>query len=331
MKKKYILIIFQSLLFLFSPGLMAAQKAVFYPVNPLTSANIYCVSDTRLQCFNAQTQLLLWQNKDIKSARGMVLSDGKLFINRGHVALMLDAQNGKELSEWDNKHKLFDPVVTNNHLILSDQQGWLRVIDLDSRETKWSRKVESSWIYPPAVIGSLLISGGRDGKLSAVDIETGSPLWQTNITQEIVYRPVEATGKIFVSSFDGYIRVIEPSNGDIISTIHLGSAVFDIKSDGNDKLLAAGYDGTLYAIDTQTGSIRWQRQVADSQRFSFNLNDQLISSIDYQGKFYLINKTDGKLIKESIFAGIHHVAPLMTSSIVRLFPSDKPVINILNP
>jgi len=328
MRKQQALIVYFYLLLAVSPALFAAQTANYYPQNPLTANTTYCVSSQRLQCFNAQTQQLLWQNTAIKSARGLLLINGKLFVNLDHSALILDAHNGKTLARWDNEGTLFDPVVSANRLILSDQQGWLRVIDLASGQTMWRRKIESSWVYPPAVVGSVLISGGRDGQLSAVDIDTGRVRWRKKIGQELVYRPVAVAGKVFVSSFDGYLRAIDPASAAVISSTHLDSPVFNIQTDGKDTLVAAGYNGNLYAVDAATARLRWQQPVATSLRFAFSLDKDQVSSIDYQGQFYLLDKANGRLLQHFRFAGTHHIAPLMTSSRIRLFPADMPVINI---
>lgn len=328
MREQHPLIVYFYLLFTISPALFAAQTDSSYPQNPVADNTVYCVSDQRLQCFDAQNQQLLWQNTTVKPARGLLLIDGKLFVNLDHEALVLDARSGKTLAQWENEDTLFDPVVSANHLILSDQQGWLRVIDLASRQTMWRRKIESSWVYPPAVVGSVLISGGRDGQLTALNIDSGQVRWRKKIGQELVYRPVAAAGKVFISSFDGYLRAIDPASADIISSIPLNSPVFDIQTDGKNTLVAAGYDGNLFAIDAATARIRWQYPVASSLRFAFSLDKDRVSSIDYQGQFYLLDKSNGRVLQHSGFAGNHRIAPLMTSAKVRLFPTDKSVINI---
>ena len=312
-----------------APLAFAIEAPAHYPQNPIANADIQCVSDDSLKCFDAHSQQLLWENKTVNSPKGMLLIGNRLYVNRDHTALILNARSGDRIAQLPHPGDLFDPVVSNGQLILTDQQGWMRVIDLNTLHTMWRKQVETRWVYPPAVANGKLISGGRDGVLTALDRDTGKIVWRQKIGQEIVYRPVAAAGKIFVSSFDGLLRAIDPDNGAVLLRTQLGSPVFDIKNDENQRLIASGYDGKLYAIDARSGARLWNRQVADSIRYHFSVKDHDVASIDYQGHFQLIDNQSGRLIQQSRFEGRHHIAPLMTHSKIQLFPAEKPFINVL--
>ena len=316
------------LLLFITPSLLASERPANYPQNPLTQNGIACVSNSKLQCFKRSDMQPLWESKIIHSPAGLVMQDGKLFVNSDHAALILNTSDGAVIDRIKNEGTLFDPVIADGRLILTDQQGWMRVIEISSRRTLWRKKIETSWVYPPAVIGNTLFSGGREGILKAIDFDSGNILWQKKIGQEFVYRPIVADGKIFISSFDAMIRAINPATRKIVSSTRLGSPLFEIKSDQNKQLIGAGYDGNLYAIDSETGQIMWRNRVANSLRYHFNVSEQEVSSIDFQGNFTRLDKQTGQPVQHTQFEGRHQISPMMTHSNIRLFPEEKPFITI---
>jgi len=312
------------LLFLLTPALHASPTSTSYPKNPTSNQSVECISDNSIKCYAAASQKLLWENHLVNTPHGMLLRGDKLYVNSDHVAMILNVHDGQLIAQIHNEGTLFDPVVTSGRLILSDQQGWIRVIDLPTMNTLWRRRIEQSWVYPPAVIGGAVITGGRDGVATALDLSSGEILWRKKIGQELVYRPVIAAGKIFISSFDGKLRSIDPKSGTIVAELQLDSPVFAIFPDLNEKLYAAGYDGNLYAINARNNSLLWNQRLADSLRFYFSVGTHEIASIDHAGNFMLIDKQTGSVIQHTRFEGRYQVSPLMTHSKIRLFPRGKP-------
>ncbi len=227
--------------------------------------------------------------------RGATYDNGKIFVGRldGHLTA-LDAQTGEEL--WTTE-------------VVDYKQG-------------------SVITSPPLVVGNKVMSGfgggeyGATGYLSAYDVETGEEVWRTYTVPGDAMPTVRATWKgdswktggavpWFIGSYDPELNLVYwgTSNPSPWNAAMRGP---DTHEYGDMTNL---YSASMLAINPDDGQIQWHYQTTPYDAWDYDgVNEPVLSEInvngtetpvlmkaDRNGFFYVINRTNGKLVSAEKF------------------------------
>jgi PQQ-dependent dehydrogenase (methanol/ethanol family) len=256
---------------------------------------------------DAKTGELKWQKEfDIPSDvarfaccgivnRGATYSDGKIFVGRldGNLTA-LDAQTGDEL--WTTQ-------------VVDYKQG-------------------SVITSPPLVVGNKVMSGfgggeyGATGYLSAYDVNTGEQVWRTYTVPGDAMPTVRATWKgdswrtggavpWFIGSYDPELNLVYwgTSNPSPWNAAMRGP---DTHEYGEMTNL---YSASMLAINPDDGQIQWHYQTTPYDAWDYDgVNEPILGEVNVNGEetpvmmkadrngfFYVINRTNGKLVSAEKF------------------------------
>ena len=317
-------------------GLLALVRSVSLSASTMSPAaeipaaspapEIFCQLANELSCHALSDGRLVWRSDEVAAPGDLLPGGGRLWVTQSADLLALDIRNGRQLQRLTLPARLFSPRLYQGRLLLTDESGWLTVVDADDGHRLWRRRLSSRWVYPPAVSAGRLYAGGADGVVTALAAEDGRVLWRRQLEQELVYSPETASGRLWVSTFDGHLRALNLRSGQVEIDLTWSTPLFELQALG-PLLLAADYSGNLVAFDSKDGRLLWQKKVSGSQRFGFSAGGRWILVSDALGQVQLLDVGNADIIKRFRFESAHPGAAVITDSMVWLFPREQPVQN----
>jgi alcohol dehydrogenase (cytochrome c) len=305
-------------------GLVATPATYAFEATPIVIDGVMFVSgyDGYVWSLDAATGRLLWQYRhaiplDVPLCcgnvnRGVAVAQGKVFATtqNGHL-VALDATNGKPL--WD---KPFVDV----------------------------RAGESSTIAP-LVVKNLVVVGssgaeyGVRGHIDAFNIETGQRVWR----RYTVPKPGEAGSETWKDEKKeawqrgGGAAWITGSYDPALDLLYWGTANPGPDFDGSVRPGDNLYTNSVLALDPDDGSIKWHYQWTPHDVWDYDgvneniLFDQggrkLLAHFDKNGYLFVLDRTNGKLVRASPFARVSwgDIDPGTGRVQVKLTPSPEGV------
>lgn len=306
----------------------SVSATTYIAKNPVMDQKITCVAKNILVCYQRESAVPIWENKYLNDARGLILVDGLLYLTDDNQAHIYNANSGELIKLINTNGQLFDPIIAENKLILTDTNGNISVLNYKSGQLIWQRKIDDGWLYPPSVKNNQIWTGGQSGIVWSLSLSDGLLLWRKDLGQELVYRPVISKHGLIASTFDGKIHSLDSQTGLHQWVTVLTSAVIELQASNSDEIIASAYDGNLYALQAASGKLLWQAHAHSNARFNFVTNIDRTVSLDYKGNFKIFNKQSGQLIKNLKIEGSHQASPLILQSTIWFYPDDKPAIKL---
>src|SRR5699024_4538584 len=159
------------------------------------------------------------------------------------------AQFEQHWTEAVRGHSIFSsPVVNEDTIITTSDQGYVEAYDLDTKEAKWMyRSAGLNRGTPTIAEDMVIVPGGQEGKIYALDLESGALEWETTTDNIPVYEtPIYDDGTIYISSTiegDTEVAALDINDGKTKwSTTIAGSSYFGAAL-ADDRLILGSQDG----------------------------------------------------------------------------------------
>ncbi|GAA5170726.1 PQQ-dependent methanol/ethanol family dehydrogenase [Pseudonocardia eucalypti] len=281
-----------------SAGLHAGASTYAFEAAPIVVDGVMYVSgwDGWIWALDARTGRQLWEYRhpiplDVALCcgnvnRGVAVAEGKVFaVTLNAHVIALDAATG---------HKVWE--ITNG----------------DSR-------AEESATVAPLVVKDMVIVGssggefGVRGHLDALDLETGERIWRTYL----VPKPGEPGSETWPEDSPAWARgggntwvtgTFDPETNLLYWGTGNPSPDFDGDVRPGDNL----YTDCVVALDVDTGEIRWHYQCTPHDLWDYDSNMEcilfeqdgrkLLAHFDKNGYFFVLDRTDGALVRVTPFA-----------------------------
>ncbi|GBD17019.1 Quinoprotein ethanol dehydrogenase [bacterium HR26] len=246
----------------------------------------------------------------------------------------LDAKTGKEL--WRYKHASpFDitlccgnvnrgVAVAKGKVFLATLNARLVALDATTGKQLWSRpfgdvRAGESATVAPLVVKNLVIVGssggefGNRGHLDAFDIDTGEHVWRTYT----VPKPGEPGSETWPAEGEPWARGggncwVTGTYDPELNLLYWGTGNPSPDFDGTVREGDNLYTDCVIAVDADTGKIRWHYQFTPHDVWDydstmecilFELDGQkLLGHFDKNGYFFVLDRTNGKLVRVAPFA-----------------------------
>ena len=158
------------------------------------------------------------------------------------------------------------PVVGDDTVYLTTDQGGVHALDLDSGELQWSFATANGQRSTPAVAGGLVyVGGGVSGFFYALDADTGEPAWSYPTGDFLTYATptvVEGTvyfGTGFTEGNGGWVYALDAATGELTWRTFVGAQLFFAPAIHGGLVYAASFDARrLVALDASTGALVWE-------------------------------------------------------------------------
>lgn len=157
------------------------------------------------------------------------------------------------------------------------------------------------------VVGKdVVIVGQPGGKMSLLNLSTGVPIWENYVAvpagatdldklTDVSVRPVLNERQICVATFNGKISCLDAVTSGVTWSKNFSTSYGVLVDDQNTY--SVSQDDVIYAYDKNTGGKVWSNDVLQYRPLSAPafLNNNILV-VDNEGKIYLFNRNDGKLV-----------------------------------
>ncbi|PCI27397.1 MAG: hypothetical protein COB67_08570 [SAR324 cluster bacterium] len=284
MKQQALILVF----LLFSYSLIAGEKKVIYPSNPVISDKSAWLSAQGLTKFDRQSGQVEWRVLNGKNTFEPVLSRERLYLGSSDGLFAFDRNEGKLLWHFQAGETIFSPTVVDNILVTGSTSGKIWALNNLNGKVIWEKSF-SGWNYQPVVQGGILITGGQEGVLRALDLKTGKILWQKPVGGEFVYRPIALSENLLAfTTFTGNLFLLRS-----------GEIVWRKKDSVPGISFQAVENNLIYSGFNQVQS----RQLSDGkQLWSYSLRGKQISLLPLSKNTLLAN-SDEQLVLLQVATG----------------------------
>ena len=97
------------------------------------------------------------------------------------------------------------PAVTDKLVLAGDRGKYLRCLDIESGEEKWSFRTTGRVDSSPVVTGENVIVGSDDGRVYAVSLAEGKEVWSYEIGPSVQSSPCVANHRLVIGADDGVV------------------------------------------------------------------------------------------------------------------------------
>lgn len=279
-------------------GLIAAPATYAFEATPIVVDGVMYMTgwDGYVWALDAATGKVFWRYRqaiplDVPLCcgnvnRGVAVAQGKvLFVSATGHLLALEATTGK--LAWDT-------------LFLDERAG------------------ESATLAPLVVKNLVLVgsSGGEygtRGHIDAMDIATGKRVWR----RYNVPKPGEAGSETWPKNSDSWSRGggtawITGSYDPDLDLVYWATGNASPLYDGSEREGANLYTDSILAFSPDDGKLRWHYQTTPHDVWDYDgVNEQilfeqdgkkLLAHFDRNGYFFVLDRTDGKLVRAAPFA-----------------------------
>ncbi len=157
------------------------------------------------------------------------------------------------------------PVIDAGTVYLGDLDGTFHALDLDTGQTRWTRRIEDAGFPSAAAFAGdpalPLVVGDDAGIVRGLDRATGEIRWEYATEGEIsggpTILPADDGPRVLVGSQDASLSCLDLATGtmlwkhSIADQIRCGPTV--ARTPAGDRIFLAGCDGRLHVIDAATG------------------------------------------------------------------------------
>lgn len=245
-------------------------------------------------------------------------------------------------SNWTKStrgHTVFSsPVVNEDTIIITSDQGYVEAFDLVTGEEKWMFRSSGLNRGTPTIVDDIVIvPGGQDGKIHALDLESGAVEWEVSTGNLPIYEtPLYDDGTIYISSnTDGDTNVIALDIKDgqtkwtktIPGNSYFGAALAD------DRLILGSYEGrTLYALSIEDGTELWSVESSGEGFASMptvvdNVVYALSTNFDARGTLWAVDVSSGEeLWKVDGIGDTQAASPVIYDDVLVVSSASIPVL-----
>ena len=211
----------------------------------------------------------------------------------------------------------------------------LTSLDPTTGTIKWTfTDAASTWLAGPTVSGDTIYAANDDGKLYAFDFK-GKKRWESIVSTDALWSSPVTDGKlIYIGTLAHDIIALDAATGKQRWKKALDTAVIGPPAIGKDGNIYLGtLSGNLYAFNTTEGSQIWMTKLQGGIWSTPALDGTTLyigTSDGTAGKLYMINTTDGKLVRSPLDeTGSIIGSPLVVNEQV-VYVTEDGYINFIN-
>ena len=262
---------------------------------------------------NLKNDLKITKSKAIKSSNVLFTKNNTIVVSNKGKVYILD-QNLKLIKKLKLKIKrsknfnlILNSAIYNNSLIISDNLGYIRKIDMDDLKIVWEKYLSVPFVSNLIINKKKIYVLNINSKIFCFKLEDGSQEWSYETASNIFNTP-EAfrisvfSDKLIFSSNAGQITVLDLNNNKLIwqrdlrkFTIFSSNKIFKISEiiiENNVIYLSSNYGETL-AIRLEDGTEIWRnktylKNLIISKKYIFGLRNNI--------SFIIISKKNGKTL-----------------------------------
>ncbi|MDP8928539.1 MAG: PQQ-dependent dehydrogenase, methanol/ethanol family, partial [Actinomycetota bacterium] len=246
----------------------------------------------------------------------------------------INAETGQEL--WRYKHEI--PIdtplccgnvnrgvaVAKGKVFMATQNGHLVALDAVNGEPVWKKafadiRAGESATLAPLVVKNLVIVGnsgaeyGVRGHMDAFDIDTGRRVWRTYTVPE----PGEPGSETWPKEGQAWARGggsvwITGTYDPELDHMYWGTGNPSPDFDGSVRPGDNLYTSSVLAVDPDDGAMRWHYQWTPHELWDYDGNNEnilfdldgrkLLAHFDKNGHLYILDRTNGELVRVAPFA-----------------------------
>ncbi|PCJ17383.1 MAG: outer membrane protein assembly factor BamB [Gammaproteobacteria bacterium] len=204
------------------------------------------------------------------------------------------------------------PVITEQHVFISDTTGSVSAFQRDSGELVWRSELEvivQGGVY--AGYGVLLV-GTREGEAIAIDSKTGKILWRQALSSEVLATPQSNGDIVVVQTSDGKLFGLDKKTGERRWVYDTSIPLLTLRGTSTpyilDDVVVAGFaNGKVAVVQLNSGLPLWERPISlptgrsELERIvdidgDFIVQGGLIYVSSYQGKIAALELTSGRTV-----------------------------------
>jgi outer membrane protein assembly factor BamB len=198
-------------------------------------------------------------------------------------------------------------VLYENTLIFGNTSTGVTALYPGLLRVRWSFPVSNGVASELAVDRKNLYFGGGDGIFYCLNADTGKVNWKYEIKSALLSKATVSGGRVFVTSADDAIYAFDAGTGKALwnykrrtpqtTTIHAAST--PLVDAG--EVVAGLSDGYLVAVSVDDGSLRWERKLQITTKFTDVdaapvLIGETIYVPSYDGALYALKRKGGDTV-----------------------------------
>ena len=245
---------------------------------------LYYEAAANLVYYNVVADDVRWRKRAPGTAVNPVIADSVVVVAgvQGMVRAY-SVEDGKEQWETSVNSRIFlQPLVYHNTLIVVDDRGKTRGIDLATGKNLWTVLMQSP-VLSAAIDSNLLFLGGFSGEMQCLNLETKNIEWTVQTGAKVRSAPLVDGKTVIWADATGRIYEIDQESGDYSVLINLQTPVVGIPARTEQGYLITGLDGTLYHINFSDGGFLGQLEFQGRLRST---------PLYLQGHWYVIMEDD---------------------------------------
>ena len=276
-----------------------------------THTNYNYTSNIGIRNFNLNYQVD--KSKKVLSKNIFFNNNKIIILNQNGTINILD-ENLKLIKKYKFKFKKsknfvlnFNAAVAENSLIISDNLGYIRKINLENGKIVWEKFLSVPFVSNLIIYKNKIYTLNINSKIFSFSMLDGNQDWSFETASTLfntpqAFRIVVSNDILIFSNNAGQLTAINLNNYKLLwqrdlrkFTIFSANKIFEISNLIIDKqavFLSSNYGETL-AFDYKTGKNLWSKK--------FYLNDIILSNkyvfgINTNGYFVIMQKQNGKII-----------------------------------
>jgi outer membrane protein assembly factor BamB len=261
----------------------------FQAQGAIRSRAVYCEANAtllfgtdagKLYCLHSDSGKVQWRvdiGEGIDADPTMINAHTLAIYTNSGTLMFVDPSNGNILWRFETDGQQGDadgwdryapsPVLVDEKtLLFAGFDGYLRLMDLESKTILWQVETGSAVWGTPATKDNLAILATQEGLVKAFDLNKGQLLWEQPIHADTPCSPLIYNNAIYIGSRNADIWALSLQTGEVLwkrylwtSWVESSLVVFD------DKLYVGSSDiGEVYCLNPADGRLDWKTYVHGS-------------------------------------------------------------------
>ena len=158
--------------------------------------------------------------------------------------------------------------LADGKVVLGDADGKLTVLDGESGEIVWRRKLEGTVFGDLAQHDGVVAAGTLDGMVYGIADASGETLWNTRLAAPVTGDVFSYSGAFYTGDASGKFYKLDVRSGKVLFEVQLASQRLQSRGTAKDGVIYIGaWDGCLRAVDAADGHELWCWQSERNYRF----------------------------------------------------------------
>jgi len=150
-------------------------------------------------------------------------------------------------------------VISGQHVIVTNTDGWIKAYDVNNGNKVWSIKTSGKIYSTPDATGNSIVVASTDKYLYCLNNTTGKINWKAASHKPVVASPVIDGDKVFCGSSDGHFRCYNLHTGKLLWKFKKVKGFTESKPVVKDgKVYFGSWGNSFYALDKNTGTLIWR-------------------------------------------------------------------------